>query len=28
LTRKKKFQSGITEPDMAGIDPNIGDTGE
>ena len=28
LTRKKKFQAGITEPDMAGIDPNIGDTGE
>ena len=28
LTRKKKSQSGITEPDMTGIDPNIGDTGE
>ena len=28
LTRKRKSQSGITEPDMTGIDPNIGDTGE
>ena len=28
LTRKKKSQVGTTEPDMAGIDPNIGDTGE
>ena len=28
LSRKKKSQSGLTEPDMVGIDPNIGDTGE